>query len=77
MEASARIVVALERLKGVYLETPEARLSLPEATSIAGLESHLCRQLLAALVDVRFLSRDAEGVYYRHPSQSSEELASA
>ena len=65
MEPTARVVVALERLKGLFLEIPDAQLSLVEATRIADLDPNLCRQLLAALVDVRFLQHDKDGAYRR------------
>ena len=62
MQATTRVVVALERLKGVFLEIPETKLSLLDAARIAELDHHVCRQLLAALVDVRFLTHTPEGV---------------
>jgi hypothetical protein len=65
MTASRRVVTALERLKDVYSETPDVRLSLDEASSISGLDRHSCGHILAALVDVRFLTRDATGTYRR------------
>ena len=65
MTASRRVVTALERIKGIYSETPDARLSLDEASSIAGLDNHSCGHVLAALVDVRFLMRDTTGTYRR------------
>jgi hypothetical protein len=40
-------------------------LSLADATMISGLDSHMCRQLLAALVDVRFLTYTPAGAYRR------------
>ena len=55
MQATTRVVVALERLKSLYLEVPETKLSLFDAARIAELDQHVCRQLMAALVDVRFL----------------------
>ena len=65
MEATTRVVVALERLKGVFLEIPGTQLSLADAATISGLDSHMCRQLLAALVDVRFLTYTPTGAYRR------------
>ncbi|MCC7009524.1 MAG: hypothetical protein IT184_11980 [Acidobacteria bacterium] len=63
MEATARVVVALGRLKGLFLEVPDARLSLAEASRIAGLDSDVCQSILAALEDVRFIKREPDGSY--------------
>lgn len=65
MQATARVVVALERFKGLFLEIPDMKMSLAEATQISGLEANLCRQLLHALVDVRFLTQGSDGAYRR------------
>jgi hypothetical protein len=73
MEATGRVVVALERLKGVFLEIPDTKLSLLDATKIAGLDTHLCRQLLGALVDVRFLTHGPDGAYERREPLFSDE----
>jgi len=74
MTASPRVVTALERLKGIYSETPDARLSLDEASSIAGLDSHSCGPVLAALIDVRFLTRDEAGGYRRRVPLEAEHV---
>ena len=63
MEASTRVVVALGRLKNMFLEFPDTLLSLDEASSLLSLEPHQCHALLSALEDVRFLQRSAEGSY--------------
>ena len=78
MEATTRVVVALERLKGLFLEIPDTQLSLIEATRIAGLEPHVCRQLLGALVDGRFLQHGKDGAYRRClPLFNDEHIAQA
>jgi hypothetical protein len=77
MQATTRIVVALERFKGLFLEIPNMKLSLQEATQISGLEPSVCRQLLAALVDVRFLSLGPDGVYRRRNPLFGDEAAPA
>jgi DNA-binding IclR family transcriptional regulator len=66
-------MVALDRLKGLFLEIPDTQLSLAEATHIAGLDPQLCRQLLSALVDVRFLTHDPDGAYRRRPHLFGDE----
>ena len=63
MEASTRVVVALGRLKDLFLEFPDTLVSLEEASSILALEPHQCHGLLSALEDVRFLERHPEGKY--------------
>jgi hypothetical protein len=66
-------MMALERLKGLFLEIPDTQLSLAEATRIAELDTHLCRQLLSALVDVRFLTHDPDGAYRRRSHLFTDE----
>jgi hypothetical protein len=65
MEPTIRVVTALERLKGPFLEAPATRLSLADATLIAGVDPDVCRLLLSALVDVRFLTCGPDGSYSR------------
>ena len=69
MEATTRVVTALERLKGPFLEAPGTRLSLADATHIAGVDRDVCHLLLSALVDVRFLTCGPDGAYRRHLAQ--------
>ena len=63
MEASTRVVVALGRLKDLFLEFPDTLVSVDEASCALALEPHQCQALLGALEDVRFLERKAEGKY--------------
>jgi hypothetical protein len=63
MEASTRVVVALGRLKNLFLEFPEATFSIEEASAILGIEPHQCHALLAALEDVRFLEQRLRNAY--------------
>jgi DNA-binding IclR family transcriptional regulator len=65
MQATSRVVVALDRFKGLFHERPEVTLSLSEASKISGLEAQLCRALLSALVDVGFLAEDGDERYRR------------
>jgi hypothetical protein len=75
MQATTRVIVALERLKGLFHEIPDVRMSLPEATEFSGLAPEVCGQLLRALVDVRFLTVDHDGVYRRGPSLFVDDVA--
>jgi hypothetical protein len=72
MEATTRVVAALERLKEPFLEVPETELSLSDATALSGFDSQLCGLLLDALVDRRFLTLGANGSY-RRPMPVPEE----
>ena len=74
MQATTRVVVALERFKGLFLQIPDMKMSLAEATQISGLDSNLCRQLLRALVDVRFLTLGPDGIYRRRSRLFLEDL---
>lgn len=67
MEPTMRVRTALERLKGLFLETSGRRLTLADAARKTGLEREpeLCHGILAALEDVRFLGRSRDGIYYR------------
>ena len=67
-----RVERALQRLRGVFLQVPDARLSLADAVRVAGLEAHLCRVLLNALEDLRFLKRGQDGFYRRQVTEPGE-----
>jgi DNA-binding IclR family transcriptional regulator len=56
-------VVALGRLKDIFLECPDTLLSVDEASTLLALEPHQCSALLSALEDVRFLQRGPDGTY--------------
>ena len=44
---------------------PGLRLTAPQVTRLCGVESELCRRVLAALVETRFLRLTAGGAYAR------------
>ena len=67
-----RVELALQRLRGVFLQVPDARLSLADAVRVAGLEAHLCRVLLNALEDLQFLKRGQDGFYRRQVAEPGE-----
>jgi hypothetical protein len=70
--------MGLERLKGLFLEVPETKLSLLDAARISELDYHVCRQVMSALVDVRFLTHTADGGYRRRgPLRADEPLPKA
>jgi DNA-binding IclR family transcriptional regulator len=63
MEATARVVTALNQLKEPFLAQPGTEMSLTDAASLSGLDSHLCGLLLNVLVERRFLTVGANGAY--------------
>jgi hypothetical protein len=63
MEATARVVTALYRLKEPFLAVPGTEMSLTDAASLSGLDSHLCGLLLNVLVERRFLTVGSNGAY--------------
>ena len=77
MEATARVVTALSRLKEPFLEVPSTEMSLSDAASLSGLDSNLCGLLLTALVDRRFLAVGENGAYRLRYSSGEEPIAFA
>ena len=63
MDATPRVVTALNRLKGLFLESPASRFSVAQAATFSGINQDLCAAILMALEDVRLIRRDADGVY--------------
>lgn len=55
----------LTRIRGEYLEMPGLRLTLEQAQRLCGVERMLCRMVLDALVEARFLSLTPDGRYVR------------
>lgn len=70
MPAPVRVVEAVERLKGVFLEIPGTRLSTAQAARLSGLDETYCESVLSALEDTRFLKRTGDG-RYRHRAGDS------
>jgi hypothetical protein len=62
-EAAMRATI--ERLRAEFLEMPGLRLNLPQTQRLCGADQALCRDVLDALVDLRFLCRNADGTYSR------------
>ena len=65
MEASYRVLDAVQRLKGIFLEMPGTQLTMADATRLSGLERPVCRAVLEALEDSQFLKRRQDGVFMR------------
>jgi hypothetical protein len=55
----------LVRIRAEYLEMPGLRLTLEQVRRLCGIEQALCRTLLDALVDEKFLCVKSDGAYAR------------
>jgi hypothetical protein len=52
-----------QRIQGEFLEMPGLRLTSSQACRLWGLDRDVCGQLLAQLVDVKFLTRTRDGSF--------------
>ncbi len=57
--------VLLNRLRGQFLEMPGLSLTLVQAERLCGVEASVCKTVLDALVDARFLRTTHDGKYHR------------
>jgi sigma-54-interacting transcriptional regulator len=55
----------VERIRGEYLEMPGLQLTVAQAQRLCGIEQSLCKTVLDALVDAKFLSVKPNGAYVR------------
>jgi hypothetical protein len=55
----------LKRVRAEYLEMPGLRLTLEQAQRLCGLDEAMCKMVLDALVDDKFLCVKPDGVYAR------------
>lgn len=55
----------LTRIRGEYLEMPGLRLTLEQAQRLCGVERVLCKTVLDALVEAKFLCVRSDGAYAR------------
>ena len=69
-DATPRVVDAVQRLKGVFLEIPTTQMSLVDASRLAGLERNTTRLILEALEDAHFLRRSSSGLFMRRAVDS-------
>jgi hypothetical protein len=65
MESRPQVVQGVQRLRGVFLEVPDTRLTLVDAVKLSGLDQPVCEVVLGALEDARFLRRGDDGRYQR------------
>jgi hypothetical protein len=55
----------LTRIRGEYLEMPGLRLTFEQAQRLFGVDSTLCKKVLDALVEAKFLCVKPGGAYAR------------
>lgn len=55
----------LTRIRGEYLEMPGLRLTFEQAQRLFGVDRTLCKQVLDALVEAKFLCVKPGGAYAR------------
>jgi hypothetical protein len=64
----------IERLRGEFMEMPGLRLTPRQVQRLCGVDETMCRQVLDALVDLKFLRMNGDGTYARlgdgHPSRT-------
>ena len=60
-----RIEDLLMRIEGEFLETPELKLSVPQAQRRFGVDEMTCEAVLDALVDAAVLFKTRDRVYGR------------
>jgi hypothetical protein len=73
MVSTSRINAALMSIKNTFLMLPEQSMAHGSVADLCQLDHDVCKNLLAALHDVGFLSCDASGRYrlaQSHPSRS-------
>jgi hypothetical protein len=74
MYATRRVTVAIERLKGAFLEYPDLRMTPDDAVAWAAVECSTTRSILEALSDVGFLQREPHDVFSRPLDQRTPSL---
>jgi len=55
----------LTRVRAEYLEMPGLRLTAEQVERLCGIERTLCQAVLDSLVEAKFLSVGADGIYGR------------
>ena len=55
----------LERLRAEFLEMPGLRLTVEQVQRLCGVEPTMCKAVLDAMVDAKFLWRKSDGTYVR------------
>ena len=76
-DAARPITTAHERIRSEYLEMPDMSLTLDQVSRLCGVERVICMRVLDALVDLKFLARNAEGAYARVTDNRAIRIATA
>jgi hypothetical protein len=71
MDSTNRVIEALQRVKGLFLEVPGTQLSIVQTSQLSGLDQDVCESVLLALEDVHFLKRTRDGRYSRRTNDSA------
>jgi hypothetical protein len=61
----------LERIRGEYLEMPGLRLRAEQLQRLCGVERAMCKMVLDALVETKFLRMKSDGTYARSEDGSA------
>jgi hypothetical protein len=61
----------LQRIRAEYLEMPGLQLTFAQAQRLCAVDPALCKMVLDALVDAKFLTLQANGVYARFTARPS------
>jgi hypothetical protein len=64
-DGSDEFAAALRRARAEFLEMPGLRLTEPQAARLWSVDATLCRAVLSALVDSRFLVRTRDASFVR------------
>jgi hypothetical protein len=70
MDATPRVINAIERLKAVFLESPETELTLHDTAAATAVDPSTCQLILDALHDARFLRCIPQGAFNSQPQPS-------
>lgn len=61
---------ALGRVRHLFVDAPDAKLTTADAAQMAGLDRQVCRVLLRTLIETGFLEQRASGMFVRRSSDS-------
>ena len=67
----------LERIRAEYVEMPGMTLRLEQVARLCGIERSLCKLVLDALVEVKFLCVKSDGSYARLSAETADRLRPA
>jgi hypothetical protein len=76
-DGSAENDALVERIRAEYLEMPGMTLRLEQVARLCGIERSICKLVLDALVDVKFLCVKADGAYARLSAEMAHNARAA